>query len=134
MPHFRRWVQAIHDCGVYYWKHTDGNIMDIMDALVDAGINGIDPVDPVAGMDLTIFKQQWGDQVAIKGNVDCAGLLVEGTEEEVVCAVRACIRVAGPGGGYACSSSNSIHSGVKPELYRAMLNAIRKYGTYPLNL
>jgi len=130
---FRRWVNALHDCGLYYWKHTDGNIMALMDGLVAAGIDGIDPVDPIAGMDLATFKERWGEKVAIKGNVDCARLLVSGTAEEVAEAVEHCIRVAGPGGGYVCSSSNSIHSGVRPELYRAMLDAIRRFGTYPLS-
>lgn len=133
-PHFRRWVKAIHDCGLYYWKHTDGNIMEVLDGLVEAGIDGIDPIDPLAGMDLATVKQRWGDRVAIKGNVDCAYLLVDGPEEAVVESVKNCIRVAGPGGGYVCSSSNSIHSGVKPNLYIAMLNAIREYGVYPLDM
>ena len=51
---------------------------------------------------------------------------------QVVEAVKNCIRIAGPGGGYACSSSNSIHSGVKPENYAAMLQTWREYGRYPL--
>jgi uroporphyrinogen decarboxylase len=134
MPHFRRWVDAIHGYGLLYWKHTDGNIMSLMDTLVDAGIDGIDPVDPLANMDLATVMQRWGDRVAIKGGVDCAHLLVDGTEQEVIEAVKACIRVAGLGGGYACSSSNSIHSGVKPKLYAAMLRAIREYGVYPLDM
>jgi hypothetical protein len=33
--------------------------------------------------------------------------------------------------GLIVSSSNTIHRGVKPENYRAMLNALRRYGTYP---
>jgi uroporphyrinogen decarboxylase len=133
MPHFRRWVAAIHDRGLYYWKHTDGNIQGVLDMLVDAGIDGIDPIDPVAGMDLATVKREWGSRIAIKGNVDCASVLVDGTPADVVEAVKACIRAAGPGGGYACSSSNSIHSGVKPALYRTMVDAIREYGTYPLD-
>ncbi len=134
MPHFRRWVQAIHDHDLYYWKHTDGNIMTVLDGLVEAGIDGIDPIDPLAKMDLATVKERWGDRIAIKGNVDCAYLLVTGEEAEVVEAVKDCIRIAGPGGGYACSSSNSIHSGVKPNLYIAMLDAIREYGVYPLDM
>ncbi len=47
-PHFHRYVQAIHDHGMYYWKHTDGNIMTVMDDFVDMGIDGIDPIDPLA--------------------------------------------------------------------------------------
>jgi uroporphyrinogen decarboxylase len=66
--------------------------------------------------------------------VDCADLLTNGVAEDVIASVKSCIRAAGPGGGYACSSSNSIHSGVKPELYITMLNAIREYGTYPLDM
>jgi uroporphyrinogen decarboxylase len=133
-PHFRRWVKAIHDCGLYYWKHTDGSIMTVLGSLVEAGIDGIDPIDPLAKMDLTTVKEGWGDRVAIKGNVDCAFLLVDGPKEAVIEATKECIRIAGPGGGYACSTSNSIHSGVKPDLYLAMLETIREYGVYPLDM
>ena len=31
LPHFRRLVRAAHECGLTYWKHTDGNITDLMD-------------------------------------------------------------------------------------------------------
>jgi uroporphyrinogen decarboxylase len=48
-------------------------------------------------------------------------------EEEV----RQCILAGGGGGGLILSSSNTIHRGVKPENYRAMLRAVRRYGTYP---
>jgi uroporphyrinogen decarboxylase len=41
--------------------------------------------------------------------------------------------VAGAGGGYVCSSSNSIHSGVDPQLYAEMVRAIHDYGRYPLD-
>lgn len=39
---------------------------------------------------------------------------------------------AAPGGGFLISSSNSIHPGVKPEYYLAMLETARKMGTYPI--
>jgi len=134
IPHFRRLIQAIHDCGLYIWKHTDGNIMNVMDMLIDAGIDGIDPIDPLAKMDLSTVKRHWGNRVAIKGNVDCVKLLTDGIEDDVIEAVKECIRVAGPGGGYVCSSSNTIHSGVKPELYQSMLKSINEYGKYPLDM
>jgi uroporphyrinogen decarboxylase len=34
------------------------------------------------------------------------------------------------GGGYILSSSNSIHSAVKPENYLAMVDTVKKYGVY----
>ena len=41
---------------------------------------------------------------------------------------------AGDGGGLILSSSNSIHSSVKPGNYLAMWNAVRMYGRYPIDL
>ena len=38
---------------------------------------------------------------------------------------------AAPGGGLILSSSNTIHRGVKPENYRAMLDAVRAYRLSP---
>ena len=88
MPHFRRWVKAIHECGLLYWKHTDGNIMTVMDDFIEAGIDGIDPIDPLAKMDLATVKEMYGDKIAIKGNVDCAFLLMDGPKEAVVESVK----------------------------------------------
>ena len=133
-PHFKKLVDAFHGLGLYHWKHSDGNLMPVMDSLINAGIDGIDPVDPLAGMSLKVMKEKYGDQIAIKGNIDCVNTLVNGTHQQVINEVKDNILVAGPGGGYVCSSSNSIHSGVNPDLYKTMVEAIREYGTYPLDI
>jgi uroporphyrinogen-III decarboxylase len=44
------------------------------------------------------------------------------------------LRQGAPGGGFILSSSNSIHSAVKPENYRAMLDTWQEYRRYPLKL
>ena len=134
LPHFRRLVKAIHDAGLYHWKHSDGNMYSLLDTIVEAGSDGIDPIDPMGGMELSVVKARYGDRVAIKGNVDQTELLMVGPAGRVVERVKACIRDAGQGGGYVCSSSNSIHAGVDPALYRTMVEAIHTYGRYPLDL
>jgi uroporphyrinogen decarboxylase len=131
-PHFREAIQGFKELGYRCIKHCDGNIDEVLEEWIDSGIDCIDPVDPNGGMDLGRVKSAYGARVCIKGNVNCETTLVSGTEEEVAREVRDCIRKAAPGGGYILSSSNSIHSGVKPENYRAMLAALRRYGTYPL--
>jgi uroporphyrinogen-III decarboxylase len=68
------------------------------------------------------------------GNIDCVRLLSWGSEDEVRETVGTCIKKAGKGGGLICMSSNSIHSGVKPANYLAMVKAIKEYGRYPLQL
>ena len=64
------------------------------------------------------------------GNVDCGNLLTFGTEEEVIKETKKCLDIGAPGGGYILSSSNSIHSGVKPENFLAMMKTVKKYGIY----
>jgi uroporphyrinogen decarboxylase len=53
-----------------------------------------------------------------------------GTPDEVVEATKFALRQGMPGGGYILSSSNSIHSAVKPENYAAMLHTLQEYGQY----
>ncbi|MCO6449877.1 MAG: cobalamin-dependent protein [Caldilineales bacterium] len=134
LPHYQRLVDAIHSAGLYHWKHSDGNMYPLLDSIVAAGSDGIDPIDPSGGMELKVVKAKYGDEVAIKGNVDQTELLMYGPPQAVVESVKSCIVDAGVGGGYVCSSSNSIHSGVDPELYRVMVDTIHHYGRYPLDL
>ena len=102
--------------------------------IVCSGIDCLDPIDPTAGMDIGRMKQQYGGRIALKGNVDCAQTLTFGTEQQVVEETKAVIRKAADGGGLILSSSNSIHSSVKPGNYLAMWNALRMYGRYPIDL
>jgi uroporphyrinogen decarboxylase len=129
-PGLCRVVQGFKELGLYVIKHTDGNIWPIMDMLIDSGIDCLDPIDPQAGMDLAEVKAKFGDRVALKGNVDCAELMTFGTPEAVVEATKEALRQGMPGGGYILSSSNSIHSAVKPENYAALVQTWRAYGRY----
>jgi uroporphyrinogen decarboxylase len=133
-PGLKRVVAGFHDLGLPVIKHTDGAIQPLLEMIVDSGIDCLDPIDPIAGLDIGQIKQQYGHRIALKGNVDCAHTLTFGTEKQVVEETIAVIRKAAAGGGLILSSSNSIHSGVKPGNYLAMWNAIRMYGTYPIQL
>jgi uroporphyrinogen decarboxylase len=103
-----------------------------MDIILDTGVDAINPFDPIAGMDLGEGKTKLGDRICLTGNVDTADLLISGNYEDVQRYVAECIRKAGKGGGYICMSSNTIHAKVDPEKYIAMVDAVRKFGKYPL--
>ncbi len=133
-PGLKRVAGGFKDLGLPFIKHSDGNLWPIIDMMVDSGISCLDPIDPQAGMNLADVKARFGDRVAVKGNVDCADVLVYGTLDEVTEATKEALRQGAPGGGYILSSSNSIHSSVNPENYAAMLAALKEYGRYPLAL
>jgi uroporphyrinogen decarboxylase len=120
--------------GLAVIKHTDGNIVPLLEMIVDSGIDCLDPIDPVAGMDIAQIKRDYGSRIALKGNVDCAHTLTFGSVEDTVRETKEVIRKAAVGGGLILSSSNSIHSSVKPGNYLAMWNVIRMYGKYPITL
>ena len=133
-PSLKMVMQGFRDQGLPIIKHTDGNIMPLLDMIQDSGIDCLDPIDPLGGMDIVHMKETYGENLALKGNVNCATTLVDGSTEEVVRETLQIIRSAGEGGGLIVSSSNSIHSSVNPANYLAMWHAIRAYGKYPLQL
>jgi uroporphyrinogen decarboxylase len=128
LPRLQKMVDLIHAEGAFCIKHSDGNIYPLLDMIVGTGADGINPIEPVAGMDLKTVKRLVGDRVCLTGNIDCAHLLPHGTVEQVREAVRQAIADAGAGGGYILTSSNSIHSSVKPENFVAMVRACREFG------
>jgi len=133
LPYLQKAVAIAHKHSLPFIKHTDGNLWKILDMIVDTGIDGLHPNEPMAGMDIGEVKAKYGHRIAVLGNVDCGMLLPFGTEGEVVEAVKETIAKASVGGGHILSSSNSIHPAVKPENYRAMIAAAREYGQYPLD-
>jgi len=133
-PGLKRVMTGFKELGLHVIKHCDGNLWPIIDMVVDSGIDCLDPIDPVAGMDIGAVKAKYGHRIAIKGNVNCAQTLTFGSISDVIAETKEAIRKAAPGGGYILSSGNSIHSAVKPENYLAMLHTLRMYGQYPLSL
>ena len=128
-PYLKQLIAGYREMGYYVIKHTDGNIMPILDALVDCNPPALHSIDPQGGVDLAEVKRLVGDKVALIGNVNCA-LLQTGTEEEVVADVRRALRDGMPGGGYIFGTSNCIYTGLALERYELMLDVWRKEGVY----
>ena len=101
--------------------------------IVETGVNALHPIDPASGMDIGEVKAQYGDRIAVIGNVDCTEILPHGSREDVIAAVKETIAKASVGGGHILGSSNSIHPGVNSENYRTMVETARAFGAYPLD-
>jgi len=129
-PFLARLTQGYRDMGFYVIKHTDGNIMPILDQLVETKPHALHSLDPQAEIDIAEIKRLYGDQLCLIGNVNC-GLLDTGTDEEVIESIRYALRHGMPDGGYIFSTSNCIYTGMRLSRYELMLDVWRKEGRYP---
>ncbi len=129
-PYLGGLIQGYRELGFYTIKHTDGNIMPILDQLVEANPHALHSLDPQAGVDIAEIKRRYGDRLCLIGNVNC-GLLDSGSEQEVVESARYALRQGMPGGGYIFSTSNCVYTGMPLAKYELMLEVWRNEGNYP---
>jgi MtaA/CmuA family methyltransferase len=88
MPLERKLITAIHEAGAAAKLHICGNISNIVQYMVDSGTDVID-VDWMVSLART--RELVGPNVTLCGNFNPAGVLFEGTPEEVAHAARECI-------------------------------------------
>ncbi len=128
-PYLTKLIQGYRDMGFYVIKHTDGNIMPILDQLLEAHPHALHSLDPQAGVDIAEVKRLCGNKVCLIGNVNC-GVLQTETDEEVIESVRYALQNGMPGGGYIFSTSNCIYTGMRLSRYELMLDVWRREGNY----
>lgn len=128
-PYLKDIISYYHENGFYAIKHTDGNVMPLLDQIVACGPDAIHSLDPQGGVDLKEVKRLYGDKVCLIGNVNC-GKMQTGTEEELVEDVRRSLREGMPGYGYIFSTSNCAYTGLPLERYELMNKIWREEGIY----
>ncbi len=133
LPAYKIITNTVHERGCNIVLHTDGQITPLLDFIVDCGFDGLQSLEPTAGVDLALVKKKVGDKLCLMGNIDVAHVLTYGTKEEVYDAVKFAIRTAGIGGGFIVSAAN-MHPAIKVQNLRWMVEATRKFGNYPLIL
>ena len=129
-PYLAGIIDAIRQMGGYAIKHTDGNIMPILDQLIECRPHAIHSIDPMAGVDIAEVKKITSAAgVAICGNVNCA-LMQTGTDDEVRESAMYALTHGKPGGGYIYCTSNVPFRGLPPERYRMILDIWREHREY----
>lgn len=132
VPQVRTVAELAHRHGVLVMKHTDGNIMKIAEPFFGMGIDAYQGIEAHAGMSLPLIKREYGHRITLMGNVDCGRVLPFGTKQEIIAETKRAIREGAPGGGFILSSNNTIHSNIPAGNYLTMLEAAKKYGSYPI--
>lgn len=107
VPRLKRLNDAWHERGTVCLFHSDGNLWGVLDDLVDAGIDGLNPIEILAGMTVREVREKY-PELFIAGGIDVSQLLTLGTPDEVRATCRQAIEDTG-GVGFLMGSSTELH-------------------------
>ena len=126
--HAHMWKRAKELADVKVMLHCCGGVRELLDDLIDAGLDAINPVQiSCRGMEPAALKRDFGSRITFwGGGCDTQRILAEGTEDSVRTHVREQISLLAPGGGFVFQQVHNILANVPPENIVAMFDAVRE--------
>ncbi|MDL2255746.1 uroporphyrinogen decarboxylase family protein [Parabacteroides sp. OttesenSCG-928-K15] len=131
-PHVKRLIDLCHAHGLMVIYHGCGDARLVYEDFIEIGLDGYNPLEAKAGLDLVALKKEYGGRLGFCGNMNVQ--LWETNDRKVIEAEVTRLLRGAPGGGWIFQSDHSVSSGVSPESYEYAVALIRKYGNYPIDL
>lgn len=127
-PHMKTVCDELHayDPDVRIYCHICGNILPVVEDLVQTGLDCIGPLDPLGGFTPADVRQRVGQDIALMGGVNTLTFL-EGTSDDILQEAHTCMQQAGEHGGYILGSGCVIPRDAKLENLRALRQAAEEY-------
>jgi uroporphyrinogen decarboxylase len=125
-PGEKQEYDLIKKYGKQVFIHSCGNILRIMDDLVELGVDCLNPVQPEC-MDLEFLKEEYGGRISFYGGISTQKTLPYGTPGEVKAEARRVIELMSRDGGYLTSPSQEIQIDVSYDNLRALIDTAREY-------
>jgi uroporphyrinogen decarboxylase len=117
--------QVKSDILIFY--HGDGNLQDIIEDLIEIGVDILNPVQPET-MDPVLLKKQFGSRLSFWGTIGTQTTMPFGKPSDVENAVKTMIETVGAGGGLLLAPTHTIEPDVPWENIEAFVRAVKKYG------
>jgi uroporphyrinogen decarboxylase len=114
------------------FNHSCGDVFSIIPDFIDLGLDVLNNLQPTGAMDHNKIKTEYGDRLCFHGGLDVQKVLPFSSPQEVYEETKKCLQNLGPGGGYILAPTIHVPRDVPPENIIAMRDAVRKWGTYPL--
>ena len=110
----------------YYWHHSCGSIVGLLDQIIACGVDILNPVQTSAwGMDPKSLKTTYGDRIVFWGGVDVQDFLRKATPGQVREQVCALAETLGAQGGYVMAPAHQVQDDIPPENIVAWIEAVR---------
>lgn len=136
LPWLEEASKVAHKGGLKVILHSCGDITQLLDDIVKAGIDAIHPIEATtANPDYNIFKlyEKYYGKLSFIGNVSPQDL-ADKDQKFIEKYTKNLIKNLAPGGGFILSSGHSINPAIKLENYLAMHSTLKKYGNYPISV
>lgn len=111
------------------WYHSDGNIIDIVPDLVNAGLDILNPLQPEC-LDIDAIHASYGDRLTFDGCIGTQSTMPHGTPADVRARVKELIEKYGANGGLMIAPTHTLEPEVPIENIDALFDACREYGTF----
>jgi len=105
------------------YMHTDGDVREIIEDLIQVGIDVLNPIQPEC-MDPVEIKKKYGDRLTLHGAVSLQRTLPFCSPEEVRQEVRYLIEHCNVNGGFVLGPSNVMFKELPAENIVAMYDAV----------
>jgi uroporphyrinogen decarboxylase len=131
-PGVRALVEVCHKYGLPVIYHGCGNVQRIFEDFIDVGVDSYNPLEAKAGLDVVALRRQYGHRIGFCGNMDVQKwATADETELKEIVLTKL---NAAKGGGYIFQSDHSVPSNISAKNYDYVVNLVREYGKYPLEL
>jgi hypothetical protein len=131
-PIVEKIIKVCKKAGLMTVYHGCGNAKPIFNDFVEMGLDGYNPLECKAHLDAVELKKEYSEKLCFVGNFDVREL-ESGNQDRIKREVLYKLQCA-VGGSWICQSDHSVSSGVSPESYEYMVNLLRTYGKYPLDM
>lgn len=126
-PFHKRAADWAHNKGIKARLHSCGNIMPLLEDIVDTRIDALNPLEVKAGMDVLDIKERFGKNIVLNGGINA---VLWDDKEKIIEEIRRLIPILKEGGGYIFSSDHSIPNSVSLENMKEIIFEAKKAGKY----
>ena len=103
-PYHKPTCEAVKARGSYLSFHSDGNIREVMDGVIDLGFDVLHPYQESAGMDLQEYKEKFMDAFVVMGGLDVQTTIGFGKLDSLRAEIERVMRMFADGGLLYCTS------------------------------
>ena len=127
LPYIKRIGDAVHSMGAHLFFHTCGMVSPFISLLIEAGVDILDPIQPVAqDMQPEALASKYGGKLCFHGGIDIQRVLAFGKPKEVEAEVNRYVNAFRDRCGYICAPSHFLQRETPVENVLALYKTIRE--------